>query len=319
MRELCPTSTHTEAVARAVNNAREYAEQAVARSTRRAYRSDWKAFEGWCQAHALHALPALPGTLVAYLGDEASRLSVATLGRRLTTISQAHKSQGFDSPTSKPEVRLVMAGIRRTKGTAQAAKAAILTQDLRHMVAALPATTVGLRDRALLLLGFAGALRRSELVALDLRDLEFTSEGIAVTIRRSKSDQEGEGRTVGIPRGRCLGTCPVEAVQRWLELAGIKDGPVFHRVSRGGRVLGGRLSAQTVALVVKRSVKVVGLDSKNFAGHSLRSGLATSAAAAGASEREIMDQTGHRSLIVARRYIRRGSLFKNNAATTAGL
>jgi integrase len=178
------------------------------------------------------------------------------------------------------------------------------------MLEKLPGTRVGLRDRALLLLGFAGAFRRSELVSLDVADLEFTWAGLIVTLRKSKTDQEGRSRRLGIPYGSSEQTCPVRSLQAWLESARITDGPVFRSMDRFHRVQPGRLSDKAVALVVKRRAKSVGLDPSRYAGHSLRAGLATSAAAAGASERVIMSQTGHRSADMVRRYIREGNLFR---------
>jgi integrase len=187
------------------------------------------------------------------------------------------------------------------------------------MLDKLPATRVGLRDRAVLLLGFAGAFRRSELVSLDVADLEFSSAGLIVTLRKSKTDQKGAGRRIGIPYGSTEGTCPVRAVQAWLETARISDGPVFRPLDRFQRVQTTRLSDKAVALIVKRRAKAVGLDPTRYAGHSLRAGLATSAAAAGASERVIMSQTGHRSADMVRKYIREGSLFTANPAGMVGL
>jgi integrase len=180
-------------------------------------------------------------------------------------------------------------------------------------------TAIGARDRALLLLGFAGAFRRSELVALDIDDVQITREGMIVTIRRSKTDQEGAGQKVGIPRGRHPGTCPVKALAAWLGLAGIEAGAIFRPITRHGLIQPGRLTDRSVARIVQRTAEAAGLDPSQFAGHSLRAGLATSAAMAGAEERDIMRQTRHKSVVVARRYIRDGSLFRNNAAGTVGL
>jgi integrase len=263
------------------------------------------------------ALPATPETVTLYVSDLAGRCRVATLTRRLSAISQAHQIAGHEPPTSAAAVRTVMAGIRRIKGTAPNTKAATLTGDIRAMVAALPDGLLGVRDRALLLVGFAGAFRRSELVGLDRPDLEFTQEGLTVTLRRSKSDQDGQGRKVGIPYGSNPETCPIRAVQAWLEAAAISEGPVFRGVSRHGKVQG-RLSGYAVALIVKRYAAAGGLDPARYAGHSLRAGLATAAAIGGASERAIMNQTGHKSVTMVRRYIRDGSLFRENAASKTG-
>ena len=186
------------------------------------------------------------------------------------------------------------------------------------MVATLPDNLLGLRDRALLLIGFAGAFRRSELVSLDVEDVEECAEGLRVTLRRSKTDQEGAGEVKGIPYGRKLETCPVRALRAWLEAAGITAGPIFRSVNRHGQVQPGRLSDKAVALVVKRAAEAAGFDATRYAGHSLRTGLTTSAAAAGVQERDIMRQTGHRSVNMVRRYIREGELFRSNAAAQVG-
>jgi site-specific recombinase XerD len=295
-------------------------EQAKADNTKRAYRSDWADFTAWCDGHQLASLPAAPETVALYVTDQAERgRRAATLARRLATISQAHQAAHFEAPTRAAEVRAVMQGIRRTKDTAQRQKTAAVTIIIRAMVAGLPGSLLGLRDRALLLLGFAGAFRRSELVSLDVGDLAFTADGLVVTLRRSKTDQEGQGTTKSIPFGSHPSTCPVRALRAWLDTAGLVDGPLFRPITRHGKIQPMRLSAYGVALVVKRAAEAAGLDPDQFAGHSLRAGLATAAAAAGVSERAIMAQTGHRSVVVARRYIREGSLFQENAAASVGL
>jgi integrase len=207
----------------------------------------------------------------------------------------------------------------RTLGVATVQKAPALTADIRAMVDATDANLIGLRDRALILLGFAGAFRRVEIVNLNDEDLDFSRDGLTVTLRRSKTDQEGQGRKIGIPYGSNPETCPVRTLQAWLEQARITDGPVFRSLNRHGRVRMDRLSAVDVARIVKKLAKRAGLDPAKYAGHSLRAGHATSAAASGASERSIMNQTGHRSVQMVRRYIREGSLFRENSAGKLGL
>jgi integrase len=216
-------------------------------------------------------------------------------------------------------VRNTLKGIRRTLGTAPAQKAPTLTDDIRAMIAATDAGAIGARDRALVLLGFAGAFRRSELVGLDAEDCAFGKDGLTVTLRRSKVDQEGAGRKVGIPYGANPETCPVRTMRAWIEAAAISGGPLFRSINRHGHVQPGRLSGIDVARVVKKLAQRAGLDSAKYAGHSLRAGHATSAAIAGASERSIMNQTGHRSVQMVRRYIRDGSLFRENSAGKLGL
>jgi integrase len=210
-------------------------------------------------------------------------------------------------------------GIRRTNGTAPVQKTATLIEDIRAMVDATDAGLIGLRDRALILLGFAGAFRRSELVGLSVDDCVFGQDGLTVTLRRSKTDQAGAGRKIGIPYGSNPDTCPVRTVQSWIEQAGILVGLLFRSINRHGQVQAGGLSGNDVARVVKKLAERAGLDASTYAGHSLRAGHATSAAIAGASERSIMAQTGHRSVQMVRRYIRDGSLFRENSAGKLGL
>ncbi len=314
---VVPGAEVPAARASVAEQAHEYARQAKAENTRRAYRADCNDFADWCQANGLDSLPASSSTIALYLTARAETHKPATLRRRLTAITQAHKAKGHGLDTRAAVVREVWAGIKRVNGTAPSSKAPVLPGDIRSMVAALPDSLKGARDRALLLVGFAGAFRRSELVALDVEDIADVDEGLVVTIRRSKTDQEGEGRKVGISYGGAPSTCPVRSLRTWLGQAGIADGPLFRPMTKGGRMLDQRLSDKAVALVVKRTAEAIGLDPARYAGHSLRAGLAT--AAAGASERSIMAQTGHRSLAMVRRYIREGSLFRDNAAARVGL
>lgn len=300
-------------------NAARYLDHAKAPNTRRAYRSDWADFAAWCEKYGRASLPAAPETVAYYLADRSQGLKTSTLQRRLVTIAEAHRAAGNESPTRDARVRLVWAGIRREKGSAQAHIKPVLTKHIRHMVEHLPASLLGTRDRALLLLGFAGAMRRSELVALDVTDLALADEGLVVDVRRGKTDQFGAGRKIGIPRGTHPETCPVRAMQTWVEQSEILEGALFRAVNRHGHVAATRLSDRTVAEVVKRSLVAAGRSARRFAGHSLRAGLITQAAMAGVSERAIMDQSGHKSLAVMRRYIRDGSLFRENAAARVGL
>ncbi len=314
-----PTSTEIGPLSDLANRANEFVHHSKAANTVRAYRSDWAHFESWCKAHGQSSLPATPETVALYVTDLSGTHKTASVTRRISAISQAHQIAGFETPTGSAKVRLVMAGIRRTNGTAQTAKAPILVDDLRRMLARLPNSLLGVRDRVLLLIGFCGAFRRSELVALDAADVAVTRDGLVVTVRRSKTDQDGEGRKIGIPYAAHVETCPVRSLQEWLEKSGITHGPLFRPINRFGKMASMRLSAAAVSEVVKRYAAAVGLDADLIAGHSLRSGLATSAAMAGASERSIMRQTGHRSEKMVRRYIKDGSLFRENAVATVGL
>jgi integrase len=267
----------------------------------------------------VRALPASADAVALYIAECAGRLKVGSIQRRLNAIAEAHKAIGVESPTHHAMVMNTMKGIRRTRGTAPTQKAPALTDDIRAMVDATDASIIGARDRALILLGFAGAFRRSELVGLDVEDCTFGKDGLTVTLRRSKTDPYGAGRKIGIPYGSNPETCPVRVLQSWIELAGITSGPLFRSISRHGQVQPGRLSGIDVARVVKKLAERAGLDSARYAGHSLRAGHATRAAIAGASERSIMNQTGHRSVQMVRRYIRDGNLFRENSAGKLGL
>jgi len=298
---------------------RDFIRAPKAESTIRGYRADWRNFCGWCDSHSLSPLPASSETVASYIVDCAEHLKVGTIQRRLNAIAEAHKAVGLESPTHHAMVTNTMKGIRRTKGTASEQKTPTLTDDIRAMVEATDTGIIGTRDRSLMLLGFAGAFRRSELVGLDVEDCSFGKDGLTVTLRRSKTDQDGAGRKIGIPYGSNPETCPVRTVQAWLEVAGIAAGPLFRSITRHGRVRSGRLSGIDVSRVVKKLAKRAGLDPAKYGGHSLRAGHATAAAIAGASERSIMEQTGHRSVQMVRRYIRDGSLFRDNSAGKLGL
>ncbi len=311
--------THAARLEEVGARAGEYLTKAKAAATRRAYRADWADFDAWCARYHRPPLPASPETVAYYLADRSRDLKTSTLQRRLATIAEAHRAAGLVSPTGHGQVRLVWSGIRRERGTAQAHVKPVLTRHLRLMVARLPDSLLGARDRALLLLGFAGAMRRSELVGLDVSDVAVTDEGLVVWIRRSKTDQDGRGRKVGVPYGTHPETCPVRAVQAWLDVSGIDEGPLFRSVNRHGHLSATRLCDRAVAEVVKRSLVAAGRSARRYAGHSLRAGLITQAAMAGVGERAIQDQSGHKSLAVLRRYIRDGSLFRENAAAKVGL
>lgn len=319
--DLSPAGSLTgekTALAGLFSQAHDYAHASRSSATWRAYASDWRHFANWCAAHDLQALPAKSSTLSLYLTDLATRYKVATIERRLASISQMHQLQGHTSPTSSADVRTVFAGVRREHRHPQKQKDAMVTSLLRLVVAALPESIAGQRDRALILVGFASALRRSEIAALDVANVEEAPEGLVLTVLKSKTDQEGHSRRIGIPYGSSLATCPVRSLRSWLKASGISEGALFRGVDRHGNVTG-RLSGHAVAAIIQRSAARAGLDAQKFAGHSLRSGLATSAATAGVSERIIMKQTGHRSVQMVRKYIREGELFTANAAAQVGL
>lgn len=294
-----------------------YARGSRAASTWRAYEADWRSFERWCRAVKLAPLPAIPHTVALYLSAEAKRgRAPSTLGRRLAAIRLMHVGARHPSPHDAIEVAEVLRGIRRAWKRPPQQKAPAVDEELKRMVDAVePETLRGLRDRALLLLGFAGALRRSELVALDAEDLMARPEGLAILIASSKTDQEGEGAVIAIPRVPHSPYCPVQAVLDWQVVAGITTGPLFRRLNRGDRVGRSRLTAQSVALIIKALATRVGLEAARYAGHSLRSGFLTSAARQRASIFKMADQSRHKSLDVLREYVRNEERFDDHAGT----
>ncbi len=280
---------------------------AVAPNTRRAYRQDLTDFFQWGGT-----VPCSSDMLAAYIAKRVETLSSHTICRRVVGISRAHVSQGLPDPAKSDLVRTVLRGVRRTRGMAQRQVAPLLKPDLLSMLL-LMSGTKGIRDRALLLLGFASALRRTELVMLDVEHLQFVKEGVIVTLHRSKTDQDGVGRKIAVPYGRTQ-ACPVKALEAWLRHAQITMGAVFRRIEKGGEVLETRLTAQSVALIVKSYARAAGLNADEISGHSLRAGLITSAAQAGVPLHKIQLQSGHRSVEMLARYIRDATLFENNAA-----
>jgi site-specific recombinase XerD len=303
------------ALAPDLTRAAGWAREEKAAATRRAYRSDFRIFEAWCRRRGVSALPASPEAVAAFLAHDVETGSrPSTLGRRVAAIRYAHKLAGHPVPTDDERVKATMRGIRRSLGTAPRKKTPATAERIIAMALAAGEDLKGLRDRALLLIGFAGAFRRSELVALNVEDLEESELGYKVTIRHSKTDQEGVGQTIAIVRGSVA--CPVAALKAWLGAAGITAGSIFRSVRKGGGV-GGRLPSQTVADIVKAHAERVGLDPALFAGHSMRSGFLTSAAKRGASIFKMMDQSRHRSVETLRSYVRDAEIFKEHAG--AGL
>jgi integrase len=322
MTDLTVTTTDLTQRAALDDAVRENIVDAKAKNTRRAYTADWAHFTAWCAAHDESSLPADPATVARYLSDIADAFKVATLERRLVGIATAHRYASLESPTVAPVVRETFKGIKRRKarsGEQQTQKEAAVTGVVVKLVETLDDTMSGVHDRALILIGFAGAFRRSELAALDVADVKFVAEGLVITVKMSKTDQEGIGAVKGIPYGSHIETCPVRSLKTWLEKAAITEGPIFRHIDRHGNVRPKRLNAGSIPRIIKEAAAKAGLDPTQFSGHSLRAGLATAAAEAGVSERAIMAQTGHKSVVVARRYIRRGSLFKDNAAAEVGL
>ncbi len=283
--------------------------EAHAENTRRAYQSDLRAFRKWGGD-----VPTNPHELACFIAEEGQRLHTSTVRRRLAALSVAHRlTGGSGHPTHHPLVKTALRGLQRLSGVAQDQAAPLMLEDLWAVLDKTGECIRDQRDRALLLIGFAGGLRRSELVGLDLADLEFVREGLIIILRRSKTDQERRGRRIGIPhaRGRW---CPVGEVQAWIEAAEIEEGPLFRSLRKGGVVSDNRLSGEAVSALIKRHVRQIGLEPTKFSGHSLRAGFVTSAARAGIATHLIRQQTGHASDATMSHYIRAGCLFRGNAA-----
>jgi integrase len=293
-----------------------YAKGSRAASTWRAYESDWRIFAAWCRSARCATLPAQPRTVALFLAAQAKLgFAPSTLERRLAAIRLMHVGAKLPSPHDGLEVDEVTRGVRRAWKRPAAQKAPAVDEEIQRLVNAVaPQTLKGLRDRALLLLGFAGAMRRSELVALDVEHLTLKPEGLLVLIVSSKTDQEGQGQTVAIPRVKGSPYCPVQAVSDWRVAASIETGAVFRRMQRGDVVGAARLTSQSLPLVIKELAAKVGLDPARYAGHSLRSGFLTSAARRRASIFKMADQSRHKSLDVLREYVRNEERFEDHAA-----
>jgi site-specific recombinase XerD len=299
-----------------VERARGYAADSRAPATRRAYLHDWDGFVAWCAAHGLEPLPAAPATVAVYLSAlaDAGRRPTS-IERALSGIAHAHRTRGLVWQRAHPTITEVMGGIKRRHGMEPAQKAPVQDDELEQLLAVLDAGTLAdLRDRALLTMGWWGAFRRSELVALTCEDLSRSTDGLTVRLRRSKNDQEGHGQSKGVPYAREPKLCAVRALDAWLAAAAITTGPLFRGVDQRGRVSERALCDKTVSDIVKRTAGRAGLDPARVAGHSLRAGFATTAAKAGRSLDAIMRQTLHRCPKVARRYVRLAEVFQGNAA-----
>jgi site-specific recombinase XerD len=321
--ELVERSRDAVAVADLVERMRSYAAAARAEDTWRAYQSDLRHFAGWCaELGVAEPVPAEPRPVAAYLAEHAGQLAVSTLSRRLYALSTIHRIGGHPTPADAPEVEAVWNGIKRTHGTAPVQKAPTRTKVISAMLEPLGDSPIDSRDRALLLIGFAGAFRRSELVALDVDDITDTDDGLHVVVRKSKSDQEGEGAVVGLPYGSNPATCPVCAWRAWLTVrneSGLTDAPpAFLSIAKAGKISDHRLPARAVAAIVKRRATAAGL-AGDFAAHSLRAGFATEAFRNAVPEFSVMRHGRWKSASSMRGYIREGSLWGDNAATKLGL
>ncbi len=289
-----------------------------ANNTVRAYKSDFEDFSLFCAKNGFKNIPTEPNVVSLYLTFLSNRdVKISTIKRRLVSISVIHKIKGHYLDCKHPVIIENFMGIKRLKGSSQKGKKPLLINELKKIIDVInnenEPDIKKLRNKAILLIGFSGGFRRNELVSLNLEDIEFVFEGLKITLNRSKTDQFGEGFVKGIPHFENSLYCPVTNLKRWLNISKIKKGPIFTRFSRGSKLTDTRLTDQSVALIIKNYLLKAGIDNKNYSGHSLRSGFATSAAEAGAEERSIMAMTGHKSVDMVRRYIKEANIFKNNA------
>jgi integrase len=305
-----PQAPLSDELATTIERARAYADASKASATRKAYAADLRDFEAYCMAIAAEAFPAEPAVVATYLAHLAETKSVATIRRRMVAVGRAHKERGLESPVAHPKVQEVAKGIARTKGVSQVKKEALTADRLRDALLAVMGDELkAKRDRALLLLGFAIAARRSELAALDYADVRFDKRGVAVTLRRSKTDQAGEGRTIGVPFVANVGLCAARALREWIIAAELSGGPLFRTFTIHGTLTENRIDPKDVARLVKRVAKAAGIEG-DFGGHSLRAGFITTAAATkGVSEADIQRVSGHRSIAILRGYVRRATVF----------
>ena len=288
-----------------------------ANNTVRAYKSDFKDFGLFCAKNGFKSLPSEPRIVSLYLTYLSTKDSkISTLKRRVVSIGVIHRLKGYYLDMKHPSIIENLMGIKRRKGSIQKSKKPILINNLKQLINVIDEANnediKKLRDRSIILIGFSGGFRRNEIVSLDYEDLDFVEEGLKIQIRRSKTDQFGEGSVKALPYFDSSKYCPVISLKNWIKISKISAGPLFRRFVKGSKLSKNRLTDQTVALLIKQYLQLAGIDSKNYSGHSLRSGFATSAAESGAEERSIMDMTGHKSTEMVRRYIKEANLFKNN-------
>ena len=288
-----------------------------AKNTLRAYKSDFKDFGIFCAKYGLRSLPTEPKTISIYLTHLSKKAKISTLRRRLVAISTFHKLKGYYLDIKHPIIIENLMGIKRIKGSIQNGKKPLLINHLKLVINAINEKKIKdikkYRDKSIILIGFGGGFRRAELISIDHEDLEFVPEGVKITLKRSKTDQIGQGIVKGLPYFTNEDYCPVVNLKKWLDITKIKSGPIFRRFYKGFYLTENRLTDQSVALLIKEYLCLAGIDNKNFSGHSLRSGFATVAADSGADERSIMAMTGHKTTQMVRRYIQESNLFKNNA------
>ena len=287
-------------------------------NTIRAYKSDFNDFALFCTKNGLKSLPSKPEIVSIYLTHLSTKnAKISTIQRRLVSIKMIHKLKGHYLDTKNPSIIENIMGIKRRKGMVQIGKKPIKINSLKKIINVIDQQKneeiKKLRDRSIILVGFSGGFRRNEIVSLDFDDLEFVPEGLKIKLKKSKTDQFGQGSLKGLPYFENSEFCPVISLQKWIKISNISSGPLFRRFKKGSNLSANRLTDQSVALLIKEYLELAGIDSKHYSGHSLRSGFATSAAEAGVEERNIMAMTGHKSPEMVRRYIKEANVFKNNA------
>ena len=318
------------------NLTNDYIQHAKSENTKKAYNSDWRDFEFWCKNKKLQALPCSPHSVAAYLADRATNswvdknkierppLKIASLIRRLTSISQVHASSEVEFDRGNPVIQQTLKGIKKQIGSFQIRKEPILIEDLRKMIESISIEQFGqvrlkgIRDRSLFLIGFSGAFRRAELVSLKINDFKFTREGVIVFLRKSKTDQYASGREIAIPYGSNPLTCPVRSLDDWIKVSQITEGHLFRPINRHGHIGKKGLTGHAIAYLIKENFHLKDCF-KNYSGHSLRSGFVTEAALSGVPEHIIMRQTGHKKSDTIKKYIRIGNMWQENAASKVGL
>jgi site-specific recombinase XerD len=315
MGTLTTTSNTNLTIGEVGAQAKQFIIESTAASTRKAYRSDLTIFVDWCNENGFEAMPASPATIADFLADQAQAgISPSTLNRRIAAIRYAHEAAGVESPTSSKLVSATLKGIRRATGAKVEKKSAATTDKIYQMIAQCDTSTLqGKRDKAILLLGFAGAFRRSELAGLEVADIEFVQDGAKVTIRKSKTDQEGEGHTIAIYNGKLD---VIGILKAYLQTSGITEGALFRPISKSGNLRPQTITDKSIAAIVKRYAQAAGLNPDDFGGHSLRSGFITSAAEAGANLFKIMDVSRHKSVQTVRGYVRSAEMFKDHAGSS---
>jgi integrase len=297
--------------------AKQYMEKSLSNKTIKVYQQVWRDFKDWCQQHDLPSLPASPETIVRYITVLSENNKPATIKKKMAAISQAHKTLGFPSPVENELIRRTFRGIQKELGTKQTRKSPLLLEDLQEILEVVPDTKVGLRDRTVLIIGFVGAFRRSELATIRVEDLERTREGIIVHINGSKTDALSEGQQVSLPYGSNPTTCPIRTLERWLEVANITEGFIFP--SFDPRSQSGYINEKTIASIVKKYCKKIGLNPDLYSGHSTRAGFVTTSALKGIPERQIQRQTRHKNTSTLQKYIRPTKQFSDNAVVKLGL